>query len=214
MRRPGLSPAGSRTPRLVFAALALAVAVAGGAVSGCGIPAEDDATLARAEDVPFDLLAEIPETTSSTVASPAGSSTTKATIFLVQGERLAPVERDVPAPPTGEGVVEALERGPTRSEAALGLRSALVGNDVMRSIGISGGIASVDLGTGFTDIVGRDQIMALAQIVSTVTGLPGVGRVAFTLEGVPVGVPRGDGAVTTESVSRDDYALLAPVPLG
>lgn len=202
-----------RAPRELVAALALAAAVAG-AAAGCGIPAEKGATLARAEDVPFDLLAEIPETTSSTVGSPTGASTTTATIFLVQGERLAPVERNVPAPPSGEGVIEALERGPTRSEAALGLRSALVGRDVMRSIGVSGGIASVDLGTGFTEIVGRDQIMALAQIVSTVTGLPGVGRVAFTLAGVPVGVPRGDGAVTTESVSRDDYALLAPVPLG
>ena len=199
--------------RRLVAALALA-AVAAGTAAGCGIPPEDGATLARAEDVPFDLLAEIPETTSSTIASPTGASTSRATIFLVQGERLAPVERDVPAPPSGEGVIEALERGPTRSEAALGLRSALVGDDVMRSIGLSGGIANVDLGKGFTDIVGRDQIMALAQIVSTVTGLPGVGRVSFTLEGVPVGVPRGDGAVTTESVSRDDYALLAPVPLG
>jgi hypothetical protein len=197
--------------RLVVAGLVLA-ALAG---AGCGIPTEDSATLARPADVPFDLLAEVPETTSTTVSSSSGSSVmAKATIFLVQGERLAPVERDVPAPATGEGVLEALERGPTRSEAALGLRSALVGRDVMRSIGISGGIASVDLGPDFTDIVGRDQIMALAQIVSTVTGLAGVGRVSFTLEGVPVGVPRGDGAVTTESVSRDDYALLAPVPLG
>jgi hypothetical protein len=202
-----------RNPRLLLVAFVLTVAVAGG-VSGCGIPTEDNATLARTQDIPFDLLAEIPETPTSTVPSPNGSSTTRATIFLVQGERLAPVDRDVPAPASGEGVIEALERGPTRAEAALGLRSALVGSDVMRSIGISGGIASVDLGAGFTDIVGRDQIMALAQIVSTVTGLPGVGRVSFTLAGVPVGVPRGDGAVTTESVSRDDYALLAPVPLG
>ncbi len=200
----------ARARRLV-AGLVLA-ALAG---AGCGIRTEDSATLARPADVPFDLLAEVPETTTSSVPSASGSSvTTKATIFLVQGERLAPVERDVPSPPTGEVVLEALERGPTRSEASLGLRSALVGRDVMRSIGISGGIASVDLGPDFTDIVGRDQIMALAQIVSTVTGLAGVGRVSFTLEGVPVGVPRGDGAVTTESVSRDDYALLAPVPVG
>jgi spore germination protein GerM len=198
---------------VIVAGVAVAALVAG-AVTGCGIPTEENATLAPAKDVPFDLLAEVPETTSSTGPSPSGSSTAQATIFLVQGERLAPVVRDVPAPPTGETVLEALERGPTRSEAALGLRSALVGRDVLRSIGISGGIASVDLGPDFTDIVGRDQIMALAQIVSTVTGLAGVGRVSFTLEGVPVGVPRGDGAVTTESVSRDDYALLAPVPLG
>lgn len=198
-------------------ALALTLLLAGvlvGSVAACGIPTEDSATLARPEDVPFDLLAEIPETTSTTGGSPTGASMIRATIFLVQGERLAPVEREVPSPASGEAVIEALGRGPTRSEAALGLRSALVGGDVMRSIGISGGIASVDLGPDFTDIVGRDQIMALAQIVSTVTGLAGVGRVSFTLEGVPVGVPRGDGAVTTESVSRDDYALLAPVPLG
>ncbi len=200
----------ARARRLVAGLVLAALAVA-----GCGIRTEDSATLARPADVPFDLLAEVPETTTSSVPSASGSSvTTKATIFLVQGERLAPVERDVPSPPTGEVVLEALERGPTRSEASLGLRSALVGRDVMRSIGISGGIASVDLGPDFTDIVGRDQIMALAQIVSTVTGLAGVGRVSFTLEGVPVGVPRGDGAVTTESVSRDDYALLAPVPAG
>ncbi len=199
--------------RTLAAALVLAATVAV-ALPGCGIPTEDEATLAPPADVPFDLLAEVPETTSTTLSSPTGASMTKATIFLVQGERLAPVERDVPAPASGESVIEALGRGPSRAEAALGLRSALVGSDVMRSIGISGGIASVDLGTGFTDIVGRDQIMALAQIVSTVTGLAGVGRVSFTLEGVPVGVPRGDGAVTTESVSRDDYALLAPVPLG
>jgi hypothetical protein len=195
------------------AVAAVAVAVALGA-AGCGIPSQDQATLADPEEVPFDLLAEVPETTATTSGSPSGSTMATATIFLVQGERLAPVERDVPAPASGEVVIEALSRGPTRSEAALGLRSALVGSDVIRSIGISGGIANVDLGTGFTDIVGRDQIMALAQIVSTVTGLPGVGRVSFTLEGVPVGVPRGDGSVTTESVSRDDYALLAPVPLG
>ncbi len=200
-------------PGRVVAILALAVAVV--SPTGCGVPSQNRATLARPEDVPFDLLAEVPETTSSTVAgSPSGSTMAKATIFLVQGERLAPVERDVPAPASGEVVIEALSRGPTRAEAALGLRSALVGSDVIRSIGISGGIANVDLGPGFTDIVGRDQIMALAQIVSTVTGLPGVGRVRFTLDGNPVGILRGDGAVTTETVSRYDYATLAPVPLG
>jgi hypothetical protein len=183
-------------------------------VTGCGIPDDDGATLARPADVPFDLLAEIPETTSSTSPGPSGASTTKTNIFLVQGERLAPVERTVPAPPSADTVLETLVRGPTRTEGSLGLRSALVGDDVVRSGAVSGGIATVDLGAGFNDIVGRDQIMALAQIVSTVTSLPGVGRVRFTLAGQPVGVPRGDGATTTETVSIDDYATLAPVPLG
>lgn len=193
----------------------LAVVVAGVLVAGgCGIPVDDKPTLASPDDVPFDLLAEGPGSSPTTTPTAPTGETTEATIFLVQGERLALARREVPAPATGETVIEALQRGPTRSEAALGLRSALVGRDVMRSVGIHGGIATVDLGSDFTEIVGRDQIMALAQIVSTLTSLPGVGLVNFTLEGAPVGVPRGDGAVTTNPVSRDDYALLAPVPLG
>lgn len=193
--------------RITGCAAFVAVAV----LAACGIPAERLPTLANPEDVPFDLLAPAPGATTTTLA---GARTEEARIFLVQGERLAVVIREVPAPAIPETVLGALSAGPTDMELQLGLRSALLGDGVVRSVGVTGGIATVDLGPSFTEIAGRDQILALAQIVSTLTDLPGVGRVNFTLEGVPVGVPRGDGAVTTESVSRDDYALLAPVPLG
>lgn len=182
-------------------------------LAGCGIPPDDGATLAQPEDVPFDLLLPAPSTTPPPVTGPA-TATDQATVFLVQGERLAPVDRQLPAPVSPESVLEALATGPTDTEVALGLRTALLAPGLIRSVGIVGGIATVDLGLAFTEIGGRDQILALAQIVSTLTGLPGVGRVSFTLEGNPVGVPRGDGAITTDSVSRDDYAPLAPVPLG
>jgi spore germination protein GerM len=143
------------------------------------------------------------------------AQTEKATLFLVQGERLAAVQRELPAPVSVESVLEALVDGPTSTEVQLGLRTALLTTPgLVRSGGVSGGIATIDLGGPFTEIAGRDQIVALAQIVSTVTGLPGVGRVRFTLDGNPVGILRGDGAVTAETVSRDDYATLAPVPLG
>ncbi|HEV7861593.1 MAG TPA: GerMN domain-containing protein [Acidimicrobiia bacterium] len=196
--------------RRLGAMLAAAV-VAALVAAGCGIPPDDAAILAAAGSVPFDLLAQTPSATATTLPL---SPTEKATIFLVQGERLAPVQRELPAPVSVESVLEALAAGPTATEVQLGLRSALLASGLMRSGGVSGGIATVDLGQPFTEIAGRDQIVALAQIVSTVTGLPGVGRASFTLDGNPVGVLRGDGAVTTESVSRDDYATLAPVPLG
>jgi spore germination protein GerM len=178
---------------------------------GCGIPPDDHATLAAPGSVPFDLLGQAPSVTATTLNS---SPTERATLFLVQGERLAPVQRELPAPVSVESVLEALAAGPTATEVELGLRTALLAPGLMRSGGVSGGIATIDLGQPFTEISGRDQIVALAQIVSTVTGLPGVGRASFTLEGNPVGILRGDGAVTNESVSRDDYATLAPVPLG
>lgn len=189
---------------------ALVVAALG--LAGCGIPPDDHATLAAPDSVPFDLLGQAPSVTATTLPF---AQTEKATLFLVQGERLAPVQRELPAPVSVESVLDALASGPTATEVQLGLRTALLLTPgLMRSGGVSGGIATIDLGQPFTEIAGRDQIVALAQIVSTVTGLPGVGRVRFTLDGNPVGILRGDGAVTTETVSRDDYATLAPVPLG
>jgi spore germination protein GerM len=197
---------GGGVAALVIAALGL---------SACGIPPDDRATLAAPDSVPFDLLGQAPSVTATTLPF---VPTEKATIFLVQGERLAPVQRELPAPVSVESVLETLAAGPTATEVQLGLRTALLTPGtaalLMRSGGVSGGIATIDLGQTFTEIAGRDQIVALAQIVSTVTGLPGVGRARFTLDGQPVGILRGDGAVTTETVSRDDYATLAPVPLG
>jgi hypothetical protein len=179
--------------------------------AGCGIPPDDHASLAQPGSVLYDLLGDSPAATATTQAS---AQTEKATLFLVQGERLAPVQRELPAPVSVEAVLQALAAGPTTTEVQLGLRTALLAPGLMRSGGVSGGIATIDLGLPFTEIAGRDQIVALAQIVSTVTGLPGVGRARFTFDGQPVGILRGDGAVTTETVSRDDYATLAPVPLG
>ncbi len=197
-----------RFHRLVLVLLVV-VGVAGAA--GCGIPPDDRATLAQPGSVPYDLLGDGPAATATTQLA---SQTEKATIFLVQGERLAPVQRELPAPVSVDTLLEALAAGPTTTEVQLGLRTALLAPGLMKSGGVSGGIATIDLGPPFTEIAGRDQIVALAQIVSTVTGLPGVGRARFTLDGQPVGILRGDGAVTTETVSRDDYATLAPVPLG
>jgi len=193
------------------AVLALA-AVAAVTLAACGVPPDDRATLAAPASVPFDLLGQAPSVTATTLPF---AQTEKATLFLVQGERLAAVQRELPAPVSVESVLEALAAGPTTTEVQLGLRTALLTTPgLVNSGGVSGGIATIDLGQPFTEIAGRDQIVALAQIVSTVTGLPGVGRVRFTLDGNPVGILRGDGAVTTETVSRDDYATLAPVPLG
>ena len=199
--RPGF---GRWAAGLVVAAVALTA-------TACGIPPDDHAILAAPGSVPFDLLGQAPPATVTTLQA---SPTEKATIFLVQGERLAPVQRELPAPVSVESVLEALEAGPTATEVQLGLRTALLAQGLVKSGSVSGGIATIDLGQPFTEIAGRDQILALAQIVSTVTGLPGVGRASFTLEGQPTGVLRGDGGVTTDSVSRDDYATLAPVPIG
>jgi spore germination protein GerM len=57
---------------------------------------------------------------------------------------------------------------------------------------------------------GTEQLIALAEIVYTATARPGVGQVSFTLEGEPIEIPRGDGSLTSDAVTRGDYRELAP----
>ena len=53
-----------------------------------------------------------------------------------------------------------------------------------------------------------EQLLAVAQIVCTLTGRPGVGQVSFTLQGARLAVPKGDGSLVSSPVARDDYAGL------
>lgn len=195
--------------RPAVAALAMAAVV----LVACGVQPEDKAFLAKPGDVPYDLLTPAAPATPTTVPGPSGPST-MVTVYFVQGGRMSPAERRVAAPVALDRLVLTLAAGPTQSEATVGLRTAILAVDVVRSVLLAGGIATVDLSATFTEAVGGDQLLALAQIVFTLTERPGVGRVGFTLEGSPVGVPRGDGAVTLDSVSRDDYSALAPLPGG
>ena len=55
-----------------------------------------------------------------------------------------------------------------------------------------------------------DQALSVAQMVFTLTARPGIGRVSFTIDGEPVDVPDGSGALTSDPVAREDYDDLAP----
>ena len=163
------------------------------------------------DDVPFGLLdpqASEPAETAAPAEGPAVQ------IYLVDslGLRLVPVERRL-----GEGeaslpdVVDALLNGPTRAERRQGLSTAFVDDDVVGDgTNLVGGVASVDLTQQFTVLDGPTQRLAIAQMVLTLTGRPGVGRVSFTLVGQPIDIPRGDGTLAQGSVSRDNYRELLP----
>lgn len=67
----------------------------------------------------------------------------------------------------------------------------------------------MQLAANFLEIAPGDQVLALGQIVLTLTGLPGVGRVRFEIDGESVATPLPDGTSTEDSVSREDYRSLA-----
>lgn len=178
------------------------------ALAGCGVPTDDGAE--TMDDVPFGLLDPQASEPADSAAPPEGPAVQ---IYLVDasGQRLVPVERRL-----GEGdaslpdVVDALLEGPTRTERRQGLSTAFVDDDAVGASDLVGGVASVDLTQPFTVLDGPTQRLAIAQMVLTLTGRPGVGRVAFTLQGQPIDIPRGDGTLAQGSVARDNYRELLP----
>ena len=183
------------------------VLLLGVAVSGCGVGTEGRASRVADEDVPFALLAPpttVPETTTTT-----NPGTAPVQFFLVLGDGLVELDRELVLPISLPRLISVLGEGPTPGEQDLGVTTYLPDGSGVDGVRLVGGIAYVELGEAFLTVPQDRQRLALAQLVFTLTGRPGVGRVLFTIDGQPTEVPRGDGTLTSESVSRD----TDPVPV-
>lgn len=186
----------------------LLVALVAGLVfasTACGVEAEGSAQRVPEADVPFALLdppATVEETTTTT--SP---DTMTVQLFLVLEDGLVEVDRELEPPVSIVRLVSVLGDGPTPAEQSLGVTTYLPEGSGVDGVSLAGGIAYVELGESFLGVPQEQQRLALAQLVFTLTGRPGVGRVLFRIDGQPIEVPRGDGTLTSESVSRDSYAV-------
>jgi spore germination protein GerM len=196
-----------RRRRRGTAAAALAVAALG--ACACGIPVDAQPTALAPDRVPFGLLNPTSPTTTTT--TPAVEVPVEIYLIGPTGH-LVPVGRDVAvSAPDLATVLGALVLGPTDAEAAAGLQSALSSGTTILGASIAGGIATVNLGGSFGDLVGPPQIDAVAQVVFTASGLPGVRGVTFELSGSPVEVPVASGAQVPVA-STAQFASLAPLP--
>jgi spore germination protein GerM len=169
------------------------------------VPSQDEATKSNPKDVPFGLLDE-----NSGVDSTDQFGDRDVVVFLAKNGRLIRAERKLAPPVTLERMLTKLAQGPTRAEVAGGIRSALPDDETFQSVSLTGGTATVDLGQPFTALSGSDQLLALAQIVWSLTSRPGIGQVQFTLNGAAIDIPRANGSLTPSPVSRDDYLPLGP----
>lgn len=187
--------------KCALSALVLILAVG---LSGCGVPVDDDAQ--TVVDVPFGLLDPEPSERPETIVPTEGPMFQ---IFLVDPSRtqLVAAERRL-SDSSLPAVLDELMQGPTGAESRSGLTTAFPNEMQVVGVELVGGVASVNLTQDFTVIDGPTQRLGIAQIVLTLTGRPGVGRVAFTLEGQPIDIPRGDGTLVAGSVSRDNYREL------
>lgn len=185
------------------AVVVLAVAL----VAGCGVPSNRQPYVIKEKDVPFQLLAPTASVTSTT--QPGSVATANATIYLADADgQLVSTPREVKSPATVGRVVAALLQGPTEGETGT-LSTAITSDTKLRKVqGPIDGLVTIDLSQQILDITGRQQILALAQVVYTVTSLPDVDRVLFRIDGERREVPNGDGQLTASPLGRGSYRQL------
>jgi spore germination protein GerM len=184
---------------------ATVAAVIAGLVTSCGVPMENEPRTVEPPRGPFaDTAATAParQQESGTVAEP---------LYFVRGDALVAVLRRVKSAPTVEGHVEQLVAGPTAAETGAGLVNALTGNAVIVSVRLDGGRAVVELGDAPEGGSPRDEVLALGQVVCTLTARADVASVSFAHHGKAVGVPRADGSLSRSPLTATDYSdLIAP----
>ena len=166
-------------------------------VAACGIPVDSSP-----ETISVDLgdLGEIEEATGAQLAA--------VSIYLVRDDHLVHVTRDLPSPAQLSDVLESLVSGETEPEDRAGLRTSIPLGTELRGVSEEGGVARIDLSSDFAAVGGRQELLAVAQVVLTATGIGGVDAVVFELEGTPTDVPTPSGALADHPVTAEDYAPL------
>lgn len=196
-----------RTWRPLVAGAALAGALA--LTAGCGVPIDKGPTTLSRNSVPFGLLDPSAPSTTTTTPAPSPPEVTVPIFLLNANGHLASVSRDVPSPATLSTILAALVAGPTASESTAGLQSAVPAQTVVLSATITGQTATVNLAGTFGQLVGQNEIDAVAQVVYTATSVTGVSAVTFELSGQAVDVPDSSGA-EVPSAGQAQFASMAP----
>jgi spore germination protein GerM len=175
---------------------AAAVVAAVVALAGCGV---------GAQSAPEEI--SIPRPTTSPSGAPGDAAGDRVTVWFVRGSRLEAAERPVEDPGV-DAALDALAAGPTRAEVVGGLRTALSPQSLTPGRPVTAdSVVTVGVSREFTEVAGGNQLLAVAQVVFTVTEVPGVEAVRITTAGSPVEVPTDEG-LTDEPVGRGDYASV------
>ncbi|MFF4875118.1 GerMN domain-containing protein [Micromonospora sp. NPDC000668] len=169
-------------------------------LAGCGVPAED--TPRRVHPPPGPFPAPVPAATTA----PAGRF--DETLCLVRDNHIVPVVRRVDRPFTPEEQLRHLLAGPTAGERNDDLASALPGAVNAAGATVTGTQARIVVVGPGADTGRSDEVLAFGQIVCTLTSRDDVNTVAFLRDGRPLGVPRADGSLSTEPLTRADYTPL------
>ena len=169
-------------------------------LTACGVPQDDSPRALQPREVPF------ASPTDSPVAGPAGDREVQLG-FVVREGSVVLSSRTVEDPRTTEEVLELLFAGPSPDERAAGLSTLLPSTVTVEEVEVADGTAVVTLDGPDDSEVLRLQPLAYAQVVATLTPAR-VSGVRFRLDDTDLRVPREDGSLTDQPLSRRDYASL------
>jgi spore germination protein GerM len=184
---------------------AAVIVVLAGVTAGCGLPANQHLQRVDPSTVPFDLLATAPP---GTPAPQASGPVTR--VYFVRNTHLVTATRRVISENIPGQAVRLLLLGPTVQEAAAGLTSDIPAQTKLISLDLAASVATVDLSPEFGTVGGSDQVLAVAQIVYTLTASKLIDAVRFAINGKPIEVPDGSGSLASTPRTRADYRDLAP----
>jgi len=127
-------------------------------------------------------------------------------------EHLVPVTRYVhPDSGLARGAMLALLAGPGPADETRGLTSSIPPDSRLLGITVHDSSATVDMARVFESGGGAAAVrIRLAQLVYTLTGVPGVRSVRLWLEGRPVDVFSAEGLDISQPLTRADFPDLAP----
>ncbi|MBQ0902551.1 GerMN domain-containing protein [Micromonospora sp. U21] len=169
-------------------------------LTGCGVPTDDSPRTVQPPWGPFHSAAPADTT------APAGRA--DETLCLVRDNRIVPVVRHVDRPPTVEDQLRHLLAGPGTAERDSDLTSALPGAVNAAGATVTGTQAHVAVDEPGDDAGRSDEVLAFGQIVCTLTSRDDVTTVVFLRDGRPLAVPRADGSLSEQPLTRADYVPL------
>lgn len=173
------------------------------ALTGCGVAA-DDAPRAYDEDETRRIGSELAPRAAEEPATELGDTVD---LWFVDGDRLAAVTRTVEETDPAE-VVEMVVAGPRPTEEVLGLRSAVTPTTTVLGVDVTGTVARVDLSRDFALLGGEEELLAVAQVVTTLVGLEGIDTVSFALDGEDIPVPDAEGVLRDRLTAQDVRGLV------
>jgi spore germination protein GerM len=176
-------------------------------LSGCSVATQNTATA-----LPPSLT--LPPTSTTSTTLPPSHATHQLEVYFIKQGRLFPVKEYYSSDPLDVALAD-LDTGPSAGDVNQGISTAF--SEIPAAITSAGpvgkdGIAFIEVDEEFTSLTGVALLEAFAQIVYTVTGLPGgPAAVKFVYDASlrPALIPPGE--LVDRAVTRLDYSTFAPL---